>query len=605
MDTLDNLGFSYKGKQEGMDFGFAAENSERIRRQNRKKISVIIGNPPYNANQKNENENNKNREYPGIDEDIKNTYIALSTAQKTKVYDMYARFLRWASNRLHKNGVIAFVSNNSFIDSRTYDGFRKSVAKEFNEIYIIDLKGNARTSGERRRKEGGNVFSDEIRVGVAVYFLVRKEGSEGCNVYYNAIKDYASADEKKDYLVENKFKEIKFEHVMPDADDNWINLVSNDFDTLVPLSNKETKQAKRKIEERAIFKLFSLGVVTNRDEWVYDLSDKILSSKIQYLIRRYNSDVEKHFGKHTKAELADVLAKDLKWTRAVKADLMEGKKYRFHANRILTCVYRPFCARKLYYSSDLNEMQYQMPVIFPGTRWQNKVISFNSLPSKPFSVLSSDKLVDLHLVGDSQCLPLYRYDDGDRIENITDWGLEQFRKMYEREPARGGKHRKRSTFANKARKPGQIEKEDIFHYVYGVLHNPAYRKKYELNLRREFPRIPFYDDFWKWASWGKKLMDLHINYEKAKPYPLKRKESGEDADKAKLKADKDKGAIIIDEATTLTGVPVEAWDTSWAIGLHWSGCSINTKKASQPTPRSQRSLTRTASRTTRMKSSSC
>jgi predicted helicase len=203
LDTIDNMGFQKMGKGQTDFFAMVDANIKRIQRQNEKRISVIIGNPPYNANQLNENENNKNREYPTIDRRIKDTYIHHSTAQKTKLYDMYTRFLRWASDRLDRNGIIAFVSNNLFLDARTYDGFRKVVAEEFNEIYAIDLKGNARTSGERRRREGGNVFSDQIRVGVAIYFLVRKEGEKGCRIWYNAVEDHAAAEDKKAYLHDN------------------------------------------------------------------------------------------------------------------------------------------------------------------------------------------------------------------------------------------------------------------------------------------------------------------------------------------------------------------------------------------------------------------
>ena len=277
VDTLDNTGaLAYSGKQHAL-FGLTSENTKRIKRQNSKKISVVIGNPPYNANQLNENENNKNREYPTIDKRIKDTYIKQSTAQKTKLYDMYARFLRWATDRVDKNGIVAFVSNNSFINSRTYDGFRKIVAKDFNEIWMIDLKGNARTSGERRRAEGGNVFSDLIRVGVAVYFLIKKEKEDGCKIYYNAVKDYAKAAEKKEYLRVSKLHSLKFEKVTPDKNNNWINLADNDFESLLPVASKDVKSGKNK---EAMFQLFTNGVATNRDEWVYDFDKKNLKNKI-------------------------------------------------------------------------------------------------------------------------------------------------------------------------------------------------------------------------------------------------------------------------------------------------------------------------------------
>lgn len=576
VDTLDNMGFEYADKQYTM-FGVSSENTERIKRQNEKKISVVIGNPPYNANQKNENENNKNREYPIIDKRIKDTYIRESTAQKTKLYDMYTRFIRWASDRLEKNGILAFVSNSSFIDSRTYDGFRKYIEKEFNEVYIIDLKGNARTSGERRRKEGGNVFSDKIRVGIAVYFFVRKEGSKRCNIYYNAIKDYAKDYEKQTYLAENKLKEISFEHKHPDKNHNWINIADNDFDELLTLANKETKLGK---SENSLFKLYSLGTVSNRDEWVYDFSEKYLSKKIRYFIEIYNSDLEKLKGKLNENNVNDLINNTIKYTRDVKKDLIKNKRYEYSKTELRECLYRVFTKKKLYFAAELNEMRYQMPSIYPNINSINNLIAINQ-SNKDFNVLASKYLVDLHYNGDSQCFPLYRYDeDGNRLDNITDWGLEQFKSNY---------------------KSKKITKEDIFYYVYAVLHNPVYRKKYELNLKRDLPRIPFYGDFNKWRSWGKSLLDLHINYETVKPFTLnvaseQRSDTGkgkkdlfdnkyDNKIKAKLKADKINGWIELDEVTTISGIPKEAWE--YKLGnrsaLEWILDQHKEKKPSDPT----------------------
>jgi predicted helicase len=268
VDTLDNVaGLGIRaGHQPDLFGAMSEENIERVKRQNRRKISVIIGNPPYNANQQNENENNKNRTYQRIDERIKDTYIRRSTAQKTKLYDMYARFFRWASDRLPDDGIIAFVTNSSFIDARTFDGFRRCVVEDFHEIYLIDLKGNARTSGERRRREGGNVFDDQIRVGVAVSFWVKKKKAAGCKIHYQAVRDYAKADEKRDFVSAERLSERKFTVVDPDKNANWINLTENDWDELIPVADKKTKSARARGQDRALFKLFSLGVVTNRDD---------------------------------------------------------------------------------------------------------------------------------------------------------------------------------------------------------------------------------------------------------------------------------------------------------------------------------------------------
>lgn len=541
VDTLDNLGFEHTGAQMNF-FGMVDENIERINRQNTRKISVVIGNPPYNANQMNENENNKNREYPEIDKRIKDTYIKHSTAQKTKLYDMYARFLRWASDRLSENGVIAFVSNNSFIDSRSYDGFRKVVANEFNEIYIVDLKGDARTSGPRRQREGGNVFNDQIRVGIAVYFLVRKKEKGGCKIYYNAIDDYVRSPEKLDYLRDNRIKDLQFKLIHPDKDNNWLNQVENPWDDLIPIGSKRVKFGTGRERKQAIFKLYSLGVVTNRDDWVYDFNKGFLTDKVKFLIDIYNKEVDFHLGLGGDKPDSSFLDYTIKWTRAVKNSLARGDKFSFSSDVIRDCNYRPFVKNKLYFSQDLNEMQYQVPAIFPDPHNLNLAIAID-VSSKPFSILAIDKTIDLHFIGDTQIFPFYRYSEtGERVENITDWALKKFQDHYHK----------------------AVSKEDIFHYVYAVLHHSSYREKYKINLKREFPHIPFYDGFEQWVVWGKALMNLHLNYETVEIYPLEREdvnpEISRKAYKALLIARKARGVIEIDTLTTLHNVPDAAWD---------------------------------------------
>jgi predicted helicase len=266
------------------------ENVARIKRQNKKKISVIIGNPPYNANQLNENENNKNREYPEIDRRIKETYIKVSTAQKTKLYDMYARFFRWASDRIDENGVVAFVTNRSFIDSRTFDGFRKIVSDEFNEISIIDLGGDVRAD-PRLSGPKNNVFA--IQTGVAISFFIKRAKTKGCRIFYARRPQLETAEEKIAFLANNKFAEIKFEDIKPDKNHNWINQTDNDFDTLLALADEETKATKSISQEQAIFKLYGNGVNTARDEWVIDPSEAHLSRRIDYFLKIYGRHKQK------------------------------------------------------------------------------------------------------------------------------------------------------------------------------------------------------------------------------------------------------------------------------------------------------------------------
>ena len=565
VDTLDNTYAlrKHRGHIDDLFGGVSDDNVKRIRQQNSRRISVIIGNPPYNANQLNENQNNKNREYPEIDKRIKETYIAASTAQKTKLYDMYARFFRWASDRVDENGIIAFVSNSSFIDSRTFDGFRKCLLQEFNEIRVIDLKGNARTSGERRRQEGGNVFNDQIRVGVAVWFCIRKKGVRGCRVLYEAVRDYAKGDEKREFLGAKAISERGFVEVRPDAKNNWINLAVNDFDTLLPIASREVKSAKRPGDERAIFKLFSLGVVTARDEWVYAESDGEMEKQVHTLIEAYNADVVKLSDARKNANLSELLDYSIKWTRAVKNDLRKGLRYRFDRASIVQSLYRPFVSRRLYFDKHLNEMQYRLQDVFPSGAPGIAIMISGAPASKPFQCLATVHVPSYDTLEKTQTLALHRFEDGRRVENVTDWALDQFKRHYQ--PGRGKKER-------------QITKEAIFHYIYGVLHDPIYREKYALNLKRDFPRIPFYGDFWQWGDWGKTLMELHIGYESVAPFPLKRIDTDDErartrgfGAKALLKADKDGGRIILDSETTLSGVPAEAWD--YALGnrsaLEW------------------------------------
>jgi predicted helicase len=288
VDTLDNIaGLRQRGRQGDFLGALSDENVARINRQNSRKISVIIGNPPYNANQLNENENNKNRTYPAIDQRIKETYIAASTAQKTKLYDMYARFFRWASDRIDENGIVAFVSNSSFVHKPSFDGFRKSVEKEFNEIWIVDLKGDARTSGERRRREGGNIFGNQIKVGVSISFLIKKHGVFGCRVHYQGVRDYARAEEKNDFLTGTPIWERKFDDLTPDKGD-WFNTQADDFSTFPPIADRATKSVRVAGQERAVFRLYSLGISTNRDEWLYDRDRGHLEAKVRCLIAEYD-----------------------------------------------------------------------------------------------------------------------------------------------------------------------------------------------------------------------------------------------------------------------------------------------------------------------------
>jgi predicted helicase len=593
VDTLDNTdALAYSGKQHTL-FGLSHENTERIHRQNSKKISVVIGNPPYNANQLNENENNKNREYPTIDKRIKETYIKYSTAQKTKVYDMYSRFYRWAMDRLDNNGVLAFITNRSYIDSRTFDGFRKCVQDDFSHAYIVDTKSDVRAN-PKIAGTTHNVFG--IQTGVAIMFLIRKEKQEGpCQIEYISMEDDWRKEVKLDWLKNNQLPNIHFKTIHPDKTNNWINLTAeNDWEELNKLDD--------------IFSFISPGVNTARDEWVFDLDKSILSKKIAFFIETHNDIL-------TQEDLS--YPQIIKWSEKLKSTFQSKKKLSsLNLELILPFDYRPY-HKSFYYgdkmlSDRLTSNHFSMFgfALFENNKLIN--ISGNG-SSKPFSSLASKFLTGFDYLEKTQCLPLYRYDKtGNRVDNITDWAIEQFRAHYENETRQGVQTLDGLNNINGLNNTDglpEITKTDIFHYTYAVLHNPTYRKKYELNLKREFPRIPFYDNFAQWAAWGKQLMKLHIGYETVEPFALETITTETKAEhqrqktmfavaeepealfvrkpkvKAKLKADKQAGIIEIDELTFLKGIPKTAWE--YKLGnrsaLEWVLDQYKEKKPKDPT----------------------
>jgi len=555
VDTLDNT-FAlrkHKGHIDDLFGSVSDDNIKRIRQQNSRRISVIIGNPPYNANQLNENENNKNREYPEIDKRIKETYIAASTAQKTKLYDMYARFFRWAADRLDENGVLAFITNRSFIESRTFDGFRAVAAKEFNEIRIIDLGGDVRAN-PKLSGTTHNVFG--IQIGVAISFMVRRAKQRGCRIFYARRPEMETAEEKLSFLSSARLSEIGFQEILPDPKHRWINLTETDFDSLLPLASKESKLAKNVAQENAIFKLFSLGVVTSRDEWVYDESKENLIRKVGHFVDIYERERERWRRSDKSQSITDFGSREIKWTSELETHVVRGTRLSVSEDRCRIATYRPFCKLWTYYEDVITHRLYQQDSIFPVTgEWANLAIVYTQPGSqKPFMACAVSSLPDLHFVGaaaGTECLPLWRFEGTHRTDNITDWALQRFIKHY-RDGRRKGLR--------------AITKQAIFHYVYGVLHDPVYRDKYALNLKRDFPHIPFYPDFWQWADWGRTLMDLHIGYESVSTYPLVRTDVVDEraqgaglSPKPLLRADKDAGRIELDTETTLGGIPPSGW----------------------------------------------
>jgi predicted helicase len=569
VDTLDNTAGLRKktGDQIADLFGLGEENVERIKRQNRRKISVVIGNPPYNANQANENENNKNRVYPEIDKRIKETYIKASTAQKTKLYDMYARFFRWASDRLHDNGVLAFITNRSLLDSRTFDGFRSVIAEEFSEIHIVDLGGDVRANPKLSGTKN-NVFG--IQTGVTISFLVKRAKSKECRIYYSRRPELETAEDKLAWLSRTKFNALEHAEIRPDAKHNWLNLTDNDFESLLPIATKAAKLTTKASQEKVIFKLFSIGQATNRDDWVYDFDSSALLSRMKFFIDQYGrQDPREPYGA------------SIKWSRNLKRSFAASKRESFNPDLVRRSIYRPYVRQFFYDSALFVDERGALDQIFPSQLTENVVIAMNSTNGVLWHCLAINTPIDLNaFYGGSRSFPQFRYSaDGSRIDNVTDWALDQFRKHYT--PGRG-------------RKAQPITKEAIFHYVYAVLHDPLYREKYAQNLKREFPRIPLYPEFWQWASWGKMLINLHIGYEKVAPWPLKRVDIPDEktrknggSPKAILKADKDAGRIVLDSETSLLGIPSEAWDYKLGnrCALEWILDQYKEKTPKDPTIR--------------------
>ena len=483
---------------------------------------------------------------------------------------MYKRFIRWASDRLADDGIIAFVSNRAFLDARQDDGFRKVVADEFNELWVVDLKGNARTSGERRRREGGNIFDDKIRVGVAIYFLIRSRHANGFQVRYNAVDDYEKSPGKIDYLKGKLIDKIDFVEVRPDKNNNWLNQSISRFEMLIPLANRETKLAKSPIDEQAVFRLYSMGVATNRDEWVYDFDANRLRTKALFFADTYNNLLEKG------TEPSDPA---IKWSRDLRNEFRRGRRIVYNDANRTQSLHRPFVIKHHFADFTMNDVLTRNHHGIFGTDLEqpNRVINFCA-KGKHFYALASAQLVDLHFTGDTQCLPLYRYtEDGERVCNITDWAIQHINDYYTKRWGRD--------FHDIY--PDGISAEEIFAYTYAVLHDPVYRYDYKVDLLREFPRLPLYHDFDLWAKMGRELLDLHIGFESAEPYPLKRVDSNGQATRTILRADKERGIITLDDKTTLSGVPPDAW--RYMLGsrsaLEWVLDQYKEKKPRDPTIR--------------------
>lgn len=526
------------------------DNSERRKRQKALDIRVIMGNPPYSAGQTSENDNNKNVSYSYLDEKIAQTYAKNSTATLQKnLYDSYIRAIRWASDRIGDKGVIGFVTNASFVDSNSMDGLRHCLAKEFSNLYIFHLRGNQRTSGERSRKEAGKIFGSGSRSPIAISVLVKNPDAKNIGqIKLHDIGDYLTREQKLEIITE--YKDLNgitavdgWQDIIPDEFSDWLGQRDPNFDTYISLGDKKDKNAI------TIFANYSQGILTSRDAWCTNYSKKKLENNISEMVGFYNKERLTYHGELEKNdslsidEFIDSNPKKISWSRALKNDLSKNREIVYNLESMRLSSYRPFTPANFYFSRFMNEMVYQIHQIFPTCDAENLVFSITGRgATKEFSTLMTNLIPDFELISKGQCFPLYLYekieDDSDDIDGnlellltpngsplddtniitdehglplyrrtdaITDEGLAHFVNYY----------------AEHMSADDSISKEDLFYYIYGLLHSEDYRERYAENLTKQLPNIPrvkSYKDFIAFSKAGRELADLHIDYEKVDMY---------------------------------------------------------------------------------------
>lgn len=562
-------------------------NSARRKRQKELDIRVIIGNPPYSVGQGDANANNQNVAYPHLDERIRSTYAERSTAtNKNALYDSYIRAIRWASDRIGDSGVLGFVTNAGWVEANTADGLRLCLAEEFSSIYVFHLRGNARTSGELRRKEKDNVFGMGSRAPIAISLMVKNpDAKQHGQIYFHDIGDYLSQEEKLDKISEfaslaGLSEANAWRMITPDQHGDWLRQRDDSFGEFIVIGEKGDKESK------ALFANYSAGVKTQRDAWCYNSSKNTVSNNMVRMVEFYNREVERfnasHVGLDKKSREAnvdgfiDTNPTQISWTRALKQELAKNRSFAYQDDYLIPSLYRPFTKQWLYYNRTFNEMIYQMPRIFPDAQAENRVICVSGRGDKvAFSVLIAAEVPSLHMVDidGSQCFPLYLYDEPE-TSKAQPRNADLFA-----EPAKPGRQRRdaitdEGLAHSQAAYPGEtIGKEDLFYYVYGLLHSPDYRERYADNLAKELPRIPCVKtaaDFWAFSKAGRELAELHIHYETIEKYPLKiigGEANLTDADYrvekmkyGKTGKDKDLTTLHYNAKITLTGIPLEAYE---------------------------------------------
>lgn len=579
------------------------DNSARRKRQKQLDIRVIVGNPPYSAGQSSANDNNANIDYPHLDERIRSTYVSNSKAAlKNALYDSYIRAIRWASDRIGNAGIIGFVTNGGILEKSAMDGVRRCLVDEFSSLYVFNLRGDIRKNmlSKGRAKEGQNIFGSGSMAGIAISLLVKNpHAAAHGQVHYHDIGDDLSSTEKLKkiaaYVSLAGISSINgWKNIDPDEHGDWLKQRDNSFGEFLVLGDKKTDGAK-------LFENYSSGIKTNRDAWTYNASSSRVRANMSKMIEFYNTEVdrfEKAFASIGDKQLRedrvdnfiDTDPKKISWDHAQKVGVARGRKGSFNSTALRESLYRPFMKQWLYMDGFFNNRVYQMPRIFPAASVENLVIQVAGVGARAgFSVLISRAIPCLDAIEKGQCFSLYLYEREGAPKNNEDDSSDGRKQQHGLFPEENGdlleatasqpepsQYRRRDAITDaglthfQEAYPGEvIIKEDLFYYVYGLLHSTDYRERYADNLSKELPRIPRVKkaaDFWAFSQAGRALADLHLNYETVEPHPLTIDTKGPLADtdyrveKMKFAKKGDKTTVIYNGKITMRDIPVAAWD---------------------------------------------
>lgn len=542
------------------------QNSKRVQAQKKAPLRVIIGNPPYSIGQKSANDNAQNQKYEKLDKRVEDTYAKGSSATSIKaLYDAYIKAFRWGSDRLDpKNGgVIAYVSNGAWVDANGMDGFRACLEKEFSSIYVFNLRGNQRTSGELSRKEGGKIFGSGSRTPICITLLVKKPLHKGnAVIHYHDIGDYLNRDEKLNGIREfGNIENVPWRTLTPNEHNDWLSQRKDAFSEFIPLATEKKFDTKTS----SVFTVYSLGVATAADSWMYNFSQKQVVSNMNIMRDFFNSRLK--ISEASKQE-AHFNKKKISWNDKLTQRFESGSTLSIDYTHLAVGLYRPFQYQSLYFDKDIIQRTYQQNKLFPTPEIENLVICVSGVgSSKDFTALITDKIPCLDLVEKAQCFPLYWYEKVEQEETLFDCLKEPQSGMYARRSAIS------DSILHKAQKiyGAKTSKEDLFYYIYALLHNPDYRREYASDLKKMLPRIPLVDEssvFWKYAKAGRELAELHLHYENyaheaAGVEVIDGNFTGVTGnytvDKMRFASKEDKSQIIYNHYITIKGIPAEAY----------------------------------------------